>query len=187
MSIHETLKHILANTKRIFKICAKILLIEENFEEFSAMISLHSGEFIENNIKDLMISSERVAHVQIGNNLEHALLVLTKSGYTAIPVLDPHYKLHGLISTSIIMEAILGLERIEYEKLEKKRVEEVMNTDIPHLKIDASIDAYLELLIDHPFLCIEDENGYFEGILTRRAVLKQLNNTVKRLKRNHSN
>ena len=36
-----------------------------------------------------MIPSERVAHVQIGNNLEHALLVLTKSGYTAIPVLRP--------------------------------------------------------------------------------------------------
>lgn len=161
-------------------------MIEELIEEFSTMMSLHSEKFIVNNIKDLMISSERVAHVQIGNNLEHALLVLTKSGYTAIPVLDPHYKLHGLISTPIIMDAILGLERIEYEKLEKKRVEEVMNTDIPHLKINANIDAYLELLIDYPFLCVEDENGYFEGILTRRAVLKQLNSYIKRVKKGHS-
>lgn len=148
------------------------------------MISLQSGEFIDNNIKNLMIPSERVAHVQMGNNLEHALLVLTKSGYTAIPVLDPHYKLHGLISTSIIMEAILGLERIEYEKLETKCVEEVMATDIPHLRINASMDAYLELLIDHPFLCIEDKNGFFAGILTRRAVLKQLNTYVKSQKKN---
>lgn len=153
-------------------------------EGFLTMISLHSGEFIENNIKNLMISSERVAHVQIGNNLEHALLVLTKSGYTAIPVLDPHYKLHGLISTSIIMDAILGLERIEYEKLETKRVEEVMDTEIPHLKINAEIDAYMELLIDHPFLCVEDENGYFVGILTRRAVLKQLNTYIKSQRKN---
>lgn len=150
------------------------------------MMSLHSEEFVVNNIKELMISSERVAHVQVGNNLEHALLVLTKSGYTAIPVLDPHYKLHGLISTPIIMDAILGLERIEYEKLEKKRVEEVMNTDIPHLKINATIDAYLELLIDHPFLCVEDENGYFEGILTRRAVLKQLNTYIKKINKGYS-
>ncbi|MBA4538075.1 CBS domain-containing protein [Bacillus aquiflavi] len=147
------------------------------------MISLYSGEFIENNLKDLMISSERVAHVQIGNSLEHALLVLTKSGYTAIPVLDPHYKLHGLISTPIIMEAILGLERIEFEKLEEKRVEEVMNRTVPRLKINATMNAYLELLVDHPFLCVEDENGYFEGILTRRAVLKQLNQYVHKLNR----
>ncbi len=42
------------------------------------MISLHSGEFLELTIKELMISSERVAHVQIGNNLEHALLSINE-------------------------------------------------------------------------------------------------------------
>lgn len=145
------------------------------------MISLHSGEFLEINIKDLMIPSERVAHVQVQNNLEHALLVLTKSGYTAIPVLDPHYKLHGLISTPIIMESILGLERIEFEKLEEKKVEEVMNNDVPRISIDASIKSSLEILIDHPFICVESDEGIFEGILTRRTVLFHLNKHIKKL------
>jgi predicted transcriptional regulator len=128
-----------------------------------------------------MIPSERVAHVQVGNNLEHALLVLTKSGYTAIPVLDPHYKLQGLISTPIIMDSILGLERIEFEMLEKKRVEEAMNRTIPRLDIDASIQQSIALLVDHPFLCVENKEGYFEGILTRRTVLDQLNKHLRRL------
>ncbi|OIK05676.1 hypothetical protein BIV60_27585 [Bacillus sp. MUM 116] len=144
------------------------------------MISLHSGEFLELSIKDFMIPSERVAHVQIGNSLEHALLVLTKSGYTAIPVLDPHYKLHGLISTPIIMDSIIGLERIEFEKLEKKRVEEVMKTNISRVKITDSMITCLELLVNHPFLCVESEEGFFEGILPRSTVLDQLNNLVKR-------
>ncbi|TDK65002.1 CBS domain-containing protein [Bacillus salipaludis] len=144
------------------------------------MISLHSGEFLELSIKDFMIPSERVAHVQIGNNLEHALLVLTKSGYTAIPVLDPHYKLHGLISTPIIMDSILGLERIEFEKLENKRVEEVMKSDISRVKISESIIKCLELLVNQPFICVESEDGFFEGILPRSTVLNQLNNLVKR-------
>ena len=39
--------------------------------------------------------------------------------------------LHGLISMSIIMESILGLERIEYEKLEQKPVQDVMKKKIP--------------------------------------------------------
>ncbi|WP_338451890.1 cyclic-di-AMP-binding protein CbpB [Niallia oryzisoli] len=138
------------------------------------MINL-GDEFLNINIRDLMIPAERVAHVQVGNSLEHALLVLTKSGYTAIPVLDPHYKLHGLISTPIIMESILGLERIEYEKLEQSRVEQVMNKNVPHLQIDASIQNTICLLVDHPFLCVENEDGLFEGILTRRAVLHLLN------------
>jgi len=146
------------------------------------MISLHSGEFLELTIKDLMISSERVAHVQIGNNLEHALLVLTKSGYTAIPVLDAHYRLHGLISTPIIMDSILGLERIEFEQLEKKRVEEIMKKSVPRVNITASLVSCLDLLVNHPFLCIETEDGFFDGILPRSTVLSQLNKIVKRFK-----
>jgi predicted transcriptional regulator len=147
------------------------------------MISLHSGEFLELNIKDFMIPSERVAHVQIGNNLEHALLVLTKSGYTAIPVLDPHYKLHGLISTPIIMDSILGLERIEFEKLENKRVEEIMKREVPRINISASLLTCLEVLVNHPFICIESNEGFFEGILPRSKVLHELNKIVKRFKK----
>lgn len=147
------------------------------------MINLPSGEFLELTIKDFMIPSERVAHVQIGNNLEHALLVLTKSGYTAIPVLDPLYKLHGLISTPIIMDSILGLERIEFEKLEEKRVEEVMKRSIPRVTLSSSFPDCLELLVNHPFLCVETEDGFFAGILPRSTILSHLNMLVKRFKR----
>ncbi|WP_053362013.1 cyclic-di-AMP-binding protein CbpB [Bacillus sp. FJAT-27251] len=138
------------------------------------MPSQQSGEFLQMNIKDLLISAERVAHVQIGNSLEHALLVLTRSGYTAVPVLDPHFRLHGLISTPIIMDSILGIERIEFELLELKRVEEAMNKSIPRININATLQSSLGHLVDHPFLCVEDDDGLFEGILTRRAVLMQL-------------
>jgi CBS domain-containing protein len=142
------------------------------------MIKLQGDEFSDLTLRDLIIPSERVAHVQIGNNLEHALLVLTKSGYSAIPVLDPSYKLHGLISTPIIMESILGLERIEFEKLEQKRVEEVMINDATSLTIDSPLSSCLPLLVDHPFLCVKDGDGVFEGILTRRNILYQLNKFV---------
>jgi predicted transcriptional regulator len=138
------------------------------------MINLHNSEFLNINIKDLMIPSERVAHVQVGNTLEHALLVLTKSGYTAIPVLDLEYKLKGLISTTVILDSILGLERIEFEKLEKNRVENVMNPSIPRITLTSSALSSLELLVNHPFICVENKDGYFEGILTRRAILKLL-------------
>lgn len=139
---------------------------------------LNPESFFTTDMRMLMIPSEKVAHVQVGNSLEHALLVLTKSGYSAIPVLDPLYKLHGLISTPIIMESILGLERIEYEKLETTRVEEVMNKQIPHVKIDAIFQDMMQLLVDHPFLCVENDEGYFEGILTRRAILHLINDVL---------
>ena len=131
-------------------------------------------DFLDTSIREYIIPAERVAHVQVTNNLEHALLVLTKSGYTAIPVLDPHYKLYGLISSPMIMDAILGLQRIEFEKLEELKVSEVMNPEIPRLRIEDRLEIGLDLLIDHPFICIENEEGIFEGILTRRAILKKI-------------
>ncbi|SPT92516.1 antirepressor, inhibition of AbrB [Bacillus subtilis] len=94
------------------------------------MISLQSDQLLEATVGQFMIEADKVAHVQVGNNLEHALLVLTKTGYTAIPVLDPSYRLHGLIGTNMIMNSIFGLERIEFEKLDQITVEEVMLTDI---------------------------------------------------------
>ncbi|MFS0861303.1 cyclic-di-AMP-binding protein CbpB [Fredinandcohnia sp. 179-A 10B2 NHS] len=144
------------------------------------MFSLQSENIFDTTIKNLLIPADKVAHVQIGNNLEHALLVLTKTGYTAVPVLDPHYKLHGLISTTHIMDSILGLERIEFERLEKMKVEEVMNKDIPRLNYNDQVIKGLSLVINNPFVCVENDEFVFEGIFTRRAILKQLDKQLKK-------
>ncbi len=136
------------------------------------MFSIDANELKGLTIKDLMISGDKVAHVQIGNNLEHALLVLTKTGYTAIPVLDPTFKLHGLIGMNLIMDNLFGLKRIEFEKLENMKVEEVMNTDIPRLFLHDPLEMGLDLVVNHPFICVQNEENTFEGIFTRRAILK---------------
>ncbi|CAM3450656.1 MULTISPECIES: cyclic-di-AMP-binding protein CbpB [Brevibacillus] len=122
-------------------------------------------------IKDLIIASTKVAHVQLGNSLEHALLVLIKCGYSAIPVLDHQYRLHGQISTNHIMNKSLGLERFEYEKMSEHIVDDVMDTKIPRLKDTDEFMKALEVSINHPFVCIENEEQIFQGILTRKSIL----------------
>ncbi|CAM4050226.1 cyclic-di-AMP-binding protein CbpB [Geobacillus stearothermophilus] len=131
-------------------------------------------------VKSFLIPADKVAHVQVGNYLDHALLVLTKTGYSAIPVLDTSYKLHGLIGMTMIMDAILGVERIEFERIETMKVEEVMNRNIPRLRLDDRLWKAVGLIVNHPFVCVENEDGYFEGIFTRREILKQLNKQLRR-------
>ncbi len=143
------------------------------------MLTSNITEILSAKLEEYIIPAERVAHVQVINNLEHGLLVLTKSGYTAIPVLDPQYKLYGLISTPMIMDAILGLERIEFEKLEELKVSEVMNREIPRLQLNDPMEKALDLLIDHPFICVQNEESIFEGIITRRAILKKVQQQIK--------
>ncbi|WP_100011111.1 cyclic-di-AMP-binding protein CbpB [Lentibacillus sediminis] len=129
-------------------------------------------------IGDIMIPSEKVAHVQINNPLEHALLVLIKSGYAAVPVLDNSYRLVGTIGKTVILNQILGLEHIEFEKLSGIRVHEVMKEDIPCLLREDNFLKGLNTVINHPFVCVADEDGYFDGILTRRAILKELKRDI---------
>lgn len=138
------------------------------------MISLNSNDLLQMPIKDFVISSEKVAHVQLMNSAEHALLVLTRTGYSSIPVLDTKYHLHGLLSMKMITESILGLERIEYEKLESISVNDIMDRDVVYLHIEDTFQRALDLVINHAFLCVVDDNETFVGILTRRVILKQL-------------
>lgn len=137
------------------------------------MISLNKKDFLMTPIREYIIPAEKVAHVQVGNNAEHALLVLTKTGYSAIPVLDAKYHLKGLIGIGMIMDSILGLEHIEYEKLADAKVDTIMQTDIATIRSEDRFQKGLDLLINHPFLCVTEEDGTFAGILTRREVLKE--------------
>ncbi|SOB91924.1 CBS domain protein [Ureibacillus xyleni] len=138
------------------------------------MISTNRRALLDTPISEFIISSEKVAHVQVGNSAEHALLVLTKTGYSSVPVLDTKYRLHGLLSTKMITESILGLERIEYEKLANIKVDDVMDRGVTYLKITDTFQKALDLVINHAFLCVVDHEGTFVGILTRRVILKQL-------------
>src|SRR5699024_6089795 len=125
-------------------------------------------------VEDLMISSEKVAHVQLNNPLEHALLVLVKSGYFAVPVLDGSYKLAGSISKTVILDQILGIDRYEVERLGELKVHEVMITYINPIHKEVSFIDALKSVINAPYVCVVDGDGYFDGILMRRAILKEI-------------
>lgn len=142
------------------------------------MIVSNNRDLLQMQIQDLIISSEKVAHVQVGNNAEHALLVLTRTGYSAIPVLDMKYRLQGLLSMKMITESILGLEHIEFERLSDIKVDDIMDDQVGVIKNTETFQRALDLVINNAFLCVVDEDNTFVGILTRRVILKQLKKYV---------
>lgn len=147
------------------------------------MKKLRIDDIHERGIKDLILPADKVAHVQLGNPLDHALLVLIKTGYSAIPVLDTEFKLKGLISKTLILDYTLGIERIELEKLSEHTVEEVMRTNLPCIKQNGNFLEALKLTINHNFLCIVDENEFFTGIIPRSAILKFVNHYLRQISR----
>lgn len=140
------------------------------------MLNLADFNLSSTTVKELMIDAEKVIHVQLKNPLEHALLVLTKTGYNACPVLDLQGKFCGIISKSNIIEEMFGVEKIEVNKLHEKKVEEVMNPDIPTVYENDTLEKALHVLIDYTFVCVVDEDQKMIGIYTRRQMLKRLRN-----------
>jgi predicted transcriptional regulator len=92
--------------------------------------------------------------------------------------LDSSYRLVGIIGKTVILNQILGLERFEFEKLSEMRVHEVMSEDIPQLTKEDTLMKGLNSLINYGFVCVQDKDGYFDGILTRRAILKEIKKDI---------
>ncbi|UCZ55274.1 CBS domain-containing protein [Bacillus shivajii] len=139
------------------------------------MQKLEESNILGKEITPFLIPAEKVAHVQPDNSLEHALLVLVKSGYTAIPVLDTAFKLKGLISKAEILDTILGIEKIEPERLNDTKVKDVMSTSLACINDFSPFEKALSYSINHPFVCVEDDFGSFIGIITRSKLLAYLN------------
>ena len=139
------------------------------------MIGKEIGEMLLENQENFLIPAEMVAHVQVNNHLDHALLVLTKVGYSVIPVLDHEYKIKGLISMPMILDAIMVLEKFDYDKLSDTCVHEVMQTDFATINNPYDLEEVLHLLVNHAFICVASEDGSFTGIVTRSEILKGTN------------
>ena len=130
---------------------------------------------------NIFVSSEDVANLNVNNNLNHALLALSKVGYTSIPVLDNDSRIRGLISMPMIINAIMGLDAIKFDELETMRVEDVMDKNVPIIDATCDLEDILHHVIDHSYLCLVDNEGYFKGIVTRKEILSRVNHLVHEL------
>ena len=133
--------------------------------------------FLENQ-EHFLIPDSEVGHVQMENNLSHALLVLTKIGFNVIVVLDKQSHVRGLISIPLIMEAITGVRQMHFDQLDVLKVGEVMRTDFAILDEDYELEDMMHLLVDNPFICMVDSEKKFSGIITRREILKSVNHLM---------
>lgn len=136
---------------------------------------IQDRDLLNESITPFIIPAEEVAHVQPDNSLEHALLVLVKSGYTAIPVLDLDSRLKGIISKAQILDSILGIERLEPEKLDNCLVEDMMTTSYITVQENAKFEKVMQQSIQHPFVCVENSSEEFVGLIPRSKILAFLN------------
>ncbi|MFC6275656.1 cyclic-di-AMP-binding protein CbpB [Levilactobacillus tangyuanensis] len=122
-----------------------------------------------------VIPAEVVANVTATNTLEHALMVLSKVGYSRVPVLDPDDRLQGMISLAAITDRLLHVPGAAVDQLSRYTVADAM-LPVDHWVDDpAKLETILNYMIDEPFVPLVNEDGIFQGIITRREILKRVN------------
>lgn len=147
------------------------------------MISEKMEKMLVENIEDLVKPASEVAVVGANNTLDHALLLMTSNKYSLVPVIDHKSRLKGLISMPLIMEAIIDIEDVQFDKLAELKVEDVMTTIFPVETMDFELENILRTLIHNAFISIVDDEGVLLGIITRHELLTGLNRIVHNFER----
>lgn len=139
------------------------------------MIPKHLVDRIAPSLEDLMISSDKVAHVSDFHSLSHAMLVLSSVKYSMIPVLSADSKYIGLLNMAVIVNAMTQLDGLDPEILDKTTVREVMLPIGVSVTLEDEFEKIFHHLVDYNFLGVVDHQQVFVGIITRRHLLKRLN------------
>ncbi|WP_155286433.1 cyclic-di-AMP-binding protein CbpB [Lacticaseibacillus zhaodongensis] len=145
------------------------------------MIDTAISSMLLENKEHFLIPASKVASVQEDNSLTHAFLVLTKVRYSKIPVLGEDDQFKGLLSMPMITETMLGMDKLNVDKLDDLCVADVMQQDVVTVQNPYDVEEVMHLLVDDPFLPVVDDRGEFTGIVTRKEWMKSLNFLVHNL------
>lgn len=147
------------------------------------MISKRMEKMLIEDIDSLVKPANEVAVVGTSNTLDHALLLMTSNKYSVVPVIDEKSRIKGLISMPIIIEEIIDIEDVRFDKLGDIKVEDIMNTDFPVVTMDFELEDVLRMLVHTAFISVVDDDGVLIGIITRQEILTGTNRIVHNFER----
>lgn len=101
--------------------------------------------------------------------------IMTRNGYTAIPVLDADQHYIGCVSEGDFLRHILTTGSTDKQDMEDHRVKELVRRDFcPPISIDADEAEVIASVLNQNFVPIIDSRNTLCGILTRRGVIAYL-------------
>lgn len=127
------------------------------------------------NIAKIMIPRACTVFLNEKQTVRQGWEVMTRNGYTAIPVLDAEQHYIGTVSEGDFLRHILDTGSLDKMEMENHRVRELVRRDFcPPLSIDADEGDVIRATLNQNFVPIVDSRNTLCGILTRRGVIAHL-------------
>ena len=138
------------------------------------MIAKEFENFLLQQEDTFLTPAENLAVLIDTHNADHAILLLSQMTYSRVPVVTDQKKFVGTISLTDILS---------YQMQHEIPDEEFMTTDIVHMVKkddltvgpDFTLTEVLHKLVDESFLPVVDRDNTFQGIITRKSILKAVN------------
>ncbi len=100
-------------------------------------------------------------------------------------MLDSSDHLVGLISLANIVDKMMDIDGFNSNVLGGLLVSDVMEVNVASLQQEDDLEDVLHLLVEASFLPIVDANNTFEGIITRKEILKSVNHLAHELEKRY--
>ena len=127
------------------------------------------------NIVQIMIPRACTVFLNEKQTVRQGWEIMTRNGYTAIPVLDPEQHYIGTVSEGDFLRHVLDTGSLDKMDMENHRVGELVRRDFcPPISIDADEGEVVRAALNQNFVPIVDSRNTLCGILTRRGVIAHL-------------
>ena len=127
------------------------------------------------NIAKIMIPKALTVFLNEKQTVRQGWEIMTRNGYTAIPVLDAEQHYIGTVSEGDFLRLILDTGSLDKLEMENHRVRELVRRDFcPPISIDADESEVVSAALNQNFVPIVDSRNTLCGILTRRGVIAHL-------------
>ncbi len=127
------------------------------------------------NILFFLTPKEDVAYIQETDTLRQAMEKMEHRGYTAIPLLTEDGKYVGTVTEGDILWQLKRQGFPSLDTLEHSSVSEVKRRrEVRAVSVSASMESLLERVLEQNYVPVIDDNQIFIGIVTRRDVIRHL-------------
>lgn len=133
------------------------------------------------NIAKIMIPKVSTVFLKENQTVRQGWEIMSRNGYTAIPVLDTDGRYTGTVSEGDFLKFVMAEGTLDVQHMEKHRVAELVRKDFcPPLEIQASREQVIDSILNQNFVPIVDSRNTLCGILTRRGVIQYLAEELKK-------
>lgn len=113
-------------------------------------------------------------------SINDGLKLMSKHGFTAMPVINKDGIYKGNISEGDFLWYLLKHTSITAEDLETIKIKELIREDyMPAVRIDVDLKTLIERSLEQNYVPIVDDRGIFIGIVTRKSIIEYLMNQTR--------